>query len=61
MQSRNVDEMQAMSEWLPTHQPQQILPPGNKSAYSNYGITLAAYIVELQTGMPYNEYVKKIS
>lgn len=33
--------------------------PGTKEAYSNIGSALAAYIVEVVTGIPYDEYTQK--
>ncbi len=37
----------------------QVFRPGDVVAYSNYGSALAAYIVEMVSGMDYREYVKK--
>ena len=33
--------------------------PGTKEAYTNIGAALAAYIIEVVTGIPYDEYTKK--
>jgi CubicO group peptidase (beta-lactamase class C family) len=38
---------------------QQVFPPGDVVAYSNYGSGLAAYIVEEVSGLDYREYVRK--
>ena len=48
-----------ISKWLPEHIPTRVRPPGVYSAYSNYGATLAGYIVERASGMPWEEYVEK--
>ncbi len=37
----------------------QVFPPGEIVAYSNYGASLAAYIVEEISGLDYQEYVQK--
>jgi CubicO group peptidase (beta-lactamase class C family) len=37
--------------------PERIFPPGTTPAYSNYGATLAGYIVERVSGQPFNDYV----
>lgn len=37
----------------------QVFRPGDVVAYSNYGSALAAYIVEVISGMDYREYVKE--
>jgi CubicO group peptidase (beta-lactamase class C family) len=48
-----------MSEWMSKHIPTRVRPPGTYSAYSNYGATLAGYIVERAAGMPWEEYTDK--
>ncbi|HJU64830.1 MAG TPA: serine hydrolase domain-containing protein, partial [Gemmatimonadaceae bacterium] len=47
------------SAWLPKNLPARVRPPGTFSAYSNYGTTLAGYIVERAAGMSWEEYVEK--
>ncbi|CAL9488492.1 D-aminopeptidase [Nocardiopsis dassonvillei] len=37
--------------------PEQVHPPGTVPAYSNYGMALAGYIVQLESGVPFDEYV----
>ncbi len=49
-------DLQPMSEWLPKHIPARVRPPGTYSAYSNYGATLAGYIVQRASAMPWEEY-----
>lgn len=39
--------------------PERIYPPGQVPAYSNYGVTLAGYIVERVTGVAYDDYVDR--
>lgn len=46
------DALQAM-------EPEQVNPPGEVAAYSNYGAAVAAYVVECITGTDYAEYVHK--
>lgn len=48
-----------LGEWLRTHIPARVRPPGQFSAYANYGATLAGYIVERVSGMSYDDYVEK--
>ncbi len=38
--------------------PARIFPPGEVSAYSNYGASLAGYLVERVSGVPFEEYVE---
>ena len=39
--------------------PARIFPPGELPAYSNYGATLAGYIVQRISGEPYEQYVQR--
>ena len=48
-----------LREYLRTHIPQRIYAPGTTPAYSNYGATLAGYIVQRVSGMPFDKYVQK--
>lgn len=49
----------SISETLNKHMLARIRPPGEMSAYSNYGATLAGMIVEDVSGIPYNDYIQK--
>ncbi len=46
-----------LGEYLKTHIPGRIYPPGTIPAYSNYATALAGYIVERVSGQPFNEYI----
>ena len=46
-----------LGQYLKTHIPRRIYPPGTVAAYSNYGAGLAGYIVERVSGRPFNQYV----
>jgi len=41
------------------HMPARVRPPGEMSAYSNYGAALAGLIVEQVSGMPFNDYIEE--
>ena len=47
----------SLEESLRLLQPPQIFRPGTYSGYSNFGTTLAAYIVELISEKPFHQYV----
>lgn len=47
-----------LGEYLKTHIPERIFPPGTTPAYSNYATALAGYIVERASGQPFNEYIE---
>jgi CubicO group peptidase (beta-lactamase class C family) len=46
---------QTLQRWIP----QRVAAPGTIPAYSNYGVGLAAYIVQRVSGTPYEEYVER--
>ena len=46
-------------EWLATHMPARVRPPGDSAAYSNYSAELAGYIVERVSGRPYDQYIQE--
>lgn len=46
-----------LSRYLPSHIPRRIFAPGMVPAYSNYGATLAGYIVERVSGQPFDAYI----
>jgi CubicO group peptidase (beta-lactamase class C family) len=48
-----------LGEYLKTHIPARIYPPGTVPAYSNYATTLAGYIVERVSGRPFDDYVEE--
>ena len=46
-------------EWLISHMPARVRPPGDYAAYSNYGAMLAGYIVARVSGQPYDQYIQE--
>jgi CubicO group peptidase (beta-lactamase class C family) len=51
--------MQTLGEGLKAWVPDQIFPPGETPAYSNYGATLAGYIVQRVSGEKFEDYVAR--
>jgi CubicO group peptidase (beta-lactamase class C family) len=47
-----------LGSYLTKAMPARIYPPGTVTAYSNYGTTLAGYIVERVSGEPFEQYVQ---
>jgi len=45
--------------WLKADLPQRVFPPGEISAYSNYGAALAGYIVERVSGERFDQYMER--
>ena len=46
-----------LGPWLARAQPKRIFPGGDVPAYSNYGVSLAGYIVERVAGVPFTDYM----
>jgi len=55
----SVEEMLPLEEYLQRYMPARVRPPGTLTAYSNYGTTLAGYIIAQVSGMPYEQYVEE--
>jgi CubicO group peptidase (beta-lactamase class C family) len=56
--ARDTRDLEPLGQWLAEHIPARVRPPGELTAYSNYGAALAGYIVEQVAGMPYAQYVE---
>jgi CubicO group peptidase (beta-lactamase class C family) len=48
-----------LGEYLRTHLPPRVRPPGIVSGYTNFGAALAGYIVERVSGQPYDNYIEE--
>lgn len=53
------DRLATPEEYLKAWIPERIYSPGEVPAYSNYGVTLAGYLVERASGERYDEYVER--
>lgn len=47
----------SLHDYLASHQPEEIFVPGSVGAYSNYGATLAGYIVQRVSGQNFDDYI----
>lgn len=54
----NDAEAPTLERWLANHIPSRLFPPGQVTAYSNYGNALAGYLVEVVSGEPYATYMQ---
>jgi hypothetical protein len=50
-------EMRPLREYLIAAMPERIFRPGTVPSYSNYGLSLAGYIVERVSGEPFDKYI----
>jgi CubicO group peptidase (beta-lactamase class C family) len=55
----NVDEVLPIDVYLKRRLPTRIFPPGKIIAYSNYGATLAGYIIQRVSGEKFENYIAK--
>lgn len=51
--------LEALDKLLKDSMPARVYPPGEVPAYSNYGATLAGYIVQRVSGENFNDYVQR--
>lgn len=55
--ARNVSAIKPLEKYLKKRIPPRVLPPGNVIQYSNHGMALAGYLVEVISAMPFAEYI----
>jgi CubicO group peptidase (beta-lactamase class C family) len=55
----DAEKMRPLPEYLREHIPARIFPPGVTPAYSNYGTTIAGYIVQRVSGKPFEQYIQE--
>jgi CubicO group peptidase (beta-lactamase class C family) len=48
-----------LRDFLMKEMPRRIYPPGQYSAYSNYGTALAGYVVQPVSGEPFEQYLAR--
>lgn len=52
-------EMTPLGEYLAKRLPPRILPPGEVFLYSDVGMTLAGYLVQIISGVPFEQYIQQ--
>lgn len=57
--AKNAADVPPLATALVNLMPRRIRPPGEVTAYSNYGAALAGYIVSVVSGEPYDQYVQR--
>ena len=49
-----------LEDWISRkHQPKQVYEPGSTIAYSNFSTSIAGYIIQLQSGLLYEDYLEE--
>src|ERR1035438_4316221 len=54
----DVKDLKPLDDYLKTHLPERIFPPGVTPASSNYATCVAGYIVQRVSGQPYDDYIE---
>lgn len=57
--SPGADELRPLGEYLAEDMPARVVPPGEVTSYSNYGVALAGHVVEEVSGESYDRYLKE--
>lgn len=58
MEGNDPKDLISFRQYCKENIPARVFPPGKVTAYSNYGTTLAAVIVEDVSGMPFEDYLQ---
>jgi len=59
MAAREAKDLMPLGQWLASYMPARVRPPGELTSYSNYGTSLAGYIVEVVSGIPFEQYIEE--
>ncbi|MDH7513481.1 MAG: serine hydrolase domain-containing protein [Clostridiales bacterium] len=59
MAAREAKDLTPLGKWLASHMPARVRPPGELTSYSNYGTSLAGYIIEVVSGVPFEQYIEE--
>ena len=57
--ARDATGVEPLGEYLSNNVPGRVRPPGEATAYSNYGMSLAGLVVEEVSGVPFARYVEE--
>lgn len=57
--ARDAADVEPLGEYLAGQMPARVRPPGEAMAYSNYGMNLAAHVVEEASDVPFERYVEE--
>lgn len=57
--ARHPSQVKPLGEFLAANLPPVVREPGSAYSYSNYGMALAAFVVEQVSGVPFNRYVEQ--
>lgn len=52
-------DVKPLGDYLARRLPSRVRPPGELICYSNHGMSLAGYLVEVTSGLPFEQYMKE--
>jgi CubicO group peptidase (beta-lactamase class C family) len=58
IRAASLDQIIPLEEYLAERMPPRVLPPGRYRRYNDHELVLAGYLVQVISGMPYEDYVK---
>jgi CubicO group peptidase (beta-lactamase class C family) len=56
--AQSAADIEPLGDYLTHNMPARVRPPGEVTAYSNYGVALAGYVIEQVSGMPFDDYIE---
>jgi CubicO group peptidase (beta-lactamase class C family) len=56
---RDISDVETLANNLANLKPRQVMPPGEISSYSNYGVALLGYLLEHRSGLSFENLVKE--
>ncbi len=56
--ARNASELMPLETYLARHMPPRVRPPGMSAVYGEHGMALAGYLIQVVTGVPYEDYMR---
>jgi CubicO group peptidase (beta-lactamase class C family) len=57
--ARRPEEVLSLEQYLSRRMPPRVFPPGDLICYSDQGYTLLGYLVEVVSGIPFDQYVER--
>ncbi|MEA5515387.1 serine hydrolase domain-containing protein [Nodularia sp. UHCC 0506] len=59
LETLNPSELIPLGKYFANRIPPRVMPPGKTISYSNHGMGLAGYLVEVVAGMPFEQYIQE--
>lgn len=56
--TRHAEDVMPLETYLAQHLPARVRPPGSSAVYGEHGMSLAGYLIQVVTGIPYADYMR---